>query len=223
MNKKVWMIVGGVLAALVVIGSIGAVAVYAQSPTPANPGWHGWGQPGNGPRGSHQLSQDELNAASQTLGITASDLSTQLASGKTLSQIATAQNVNLQLVMQALQAARTKMLPPSELNAAAAALGISSTDLSADFKNGQSLWDVLTQKGVSLQTVMSAIQTARTADFRNQINQAVTNGKMTQDKANWLLEGLDKGYIGGPGGFGFGFGFGMRGPHQPSGQPTSTP
>ena len=125
--------------------------------------------------------------------------------------------------MQAIQAARTKMLRTSELNAAATALGISSTDLSTDFKNGQSLWDVLTQKGVSLQTVMSAIQTARTADFRNQINQAVTNGKMTQDKANWLLEGLDKGYIGGPGGFGFGFGFGMRGPQQPSGQPTSTP
>ena len=219
-KKKLWMIIGGALAALLLIGSIGAVAVYAQSATPAAPGWHG--RPGFG-SGSHQLSQDELNAAAQTLGITPANLSSQLSGGKTLAQIATAQNVNLQTVMQAIQAARTKMLPTSELNAAATALGISSTDLSTDFKNGQSLWDVLTQKGVSLQTVMSAIQTARTADFRNQINQAVTNGKMTQDKANWLLEGLDKGYIGGPGGFGFGFGFGMRGPHQPSGQPTSTP
>ena len=219
-KKKLWMIIGGVLAVAVVIASVGAIAVYAQSATPAAPGWHG--RPGAG-SGSHQLSQDELNAAAQTLGITPANLSSQLSGGKTLAQIATAQNVNLQTVMQAIQAARTKMLPTSELNAAATALGISSTDLSTDFKNGQSLWDVLTQKGVSLQTVMSAIQTARTADFRNQINQAVANGKMTQDKANWLLEGLDKGYIGGPGGFGFGFGFGMRGPHQPSGQPTSTP
>jgi len=215
-KKKLWMIVGGVLAVAVVIASVGAIAVYAQSATPAAPGWHG--RPGFGSK-SHQLSQDELNAAAQTLGITPANLSSQLSGGKTLAQIATAQNVNLQTVMQAIQAARTKMLPTSELNAAATALGIGSTDLSTDFKNGQSLWDVLTQKGVSLQTVMSAIQTARTADFRNQINQAVTNGKMTQDKANWLLEGLDKGYIGGPGGFGFG----MRGPHQPSGQPTSTP
>jgi len=221
MNKKLWMIVGGVLAVAVVIVSIGAVVAYAQSPTPATPGRHSWGQPGNapnGPRGPRQLSQDELNAASQTLGITASDLSTQLASGKTLSQIATAQNVNLQLVMQALQAARTKMLPTSELNAAATALGISSTDLSTDFKNGQSLWDVAQQQKVSIQTVLTAIQNARIADVRNQINQAVTDGKMTQDKANWLLEGLDKGYIGGSGGFGFGFG--MMDPHA---RPTATP
>ncbi|MGA7195283.1 MAG: hypothetical protein WBW94_16825 [Anaerolineales bacterium] len=210
MNKKLWMIVGGVLTVAVVIASIGAIAVYAQSPTPATPGRHGWLGFGSG---TQQLSQDELSAAAQTLGITASDLSSQLAGGKTLAQIATAQNVNLQLVMQALQAARTKMLPTSELNAAATALGISSADLSADFKNGQSLWDVAQQKGVSIQTVLAAIQAARTADFRNQINQAVTNGKMTQDKANWLLEGLDKGYIGGSGGFGFGFG-GFGGPHN---------
>lgn len=223
MNKKIWLIIGGVLAGAVVIASIGAVVAYAQSPTPPTPGKHGW--PGLG-SGAHQLSQDELSAAAQTLGITTSDLSTQLASGKTLSQIATAQNVNLQLVMQALQAARTKMLPTSELNAAATALGIGSTELSTDFKNGQSLWDAAAQKGVNIQTVLTAIQAARTADFRNQINQAVTNGKMTQDKANWLLEGLDKGYIGGPsgfGGFGFGLGSGMRGPHLQSTQPITTP
>jgi hypothetical protein len=224
-KKKLWMIVGGVLAALLVIGSVGAVAVYAQSGTPATPNWDGWTKPGNGPRGPRQLSQDELNAAATTLGITASNLSTQLSSGKTLAQIATAQNVNLQLVMQAIQAARTKMLPTSELNAAATALGISSTELSADFKNGQSLWDVAQQKSISIQTVLTAIQNARKADFRNQINQAVTNGKMTQDKANWLLEGLDKGYINSPGGFGFGFGFGfgMRGPRPQSAPSTTTP
>ena len=222
MNKKLWIIVGGLLAALVVIGSIGAMAVYAQSATPATPGWHGWGQPGNGPRGSHPLSQDELNAASSVLGITPTVLSSDLAGGQTLMQIATVQKVDLQLVMQALQAARTKILPTSELNAAAIALGISSTDLSTDFKNGQSLWDVAQQQKVSIQTVLTAIQNARIADFRNQINQAVTSGKMTQDKANWLLEGLDKGYIGGSGGFG-GFGFGMMGPRPQFARPTATP
>jgi hypothetical protein len=41
------------------------------------------------------------------------------------------------------------------------------------------------------------------------INQAVTDGKMTQDKADWLIVGLEKGYLEGPG-FGFGgrMGFG---------------
>ena len=61
--------------------------------------------------GTKQLSQDELSAAAQTLEITASDLSSQLAGGKTLAQIATAENVNLQLVMQALQAALPRCFP----------------------------------------------------------------------------------------------------------------
>ncbi len=227
-KKKLWMIIGGVLAALLVIGSVGAVAVYAQGGTPTAPGRHGWNQSGNAPRGPRQLSQDELNAAASVLGITPSALSSDLSGGQTLPQIATAQKVDLQTVMQALQAARTKMLPTSELNAAATALGISSTQLSTDFKNGQSLWDVAQQQKVSIQAVFTAIQDARTADFRNQIKQAVANGKMTQDKANWLLEGLDKGYIGGPGGLGgfgfggFGFGPGKMGPHaRPT--PTTTP
>ena len=34
------------------------------------------------------------------------------------------------------------------------------------------------------------------------IKQAVADGKMTQDKADWLIIGLDKGYLDGPG-FGF--------------------
>jgi hypothetical protein len=150
---------------LVLIGSIGAIAVQAQSPTPTNPsGPLGrWGGAGNGPRGPH-LAPTELDAAAKALGMTSADLSSELQAGKTLSAIAT-------------------------------------------------------EKGVNLQTVQNAIQTARVAEFRTQINQAVTDGKMTQGKANWLLEGLDKGYLNGPG-FGFGFGFGgPGGPHQPKGGP----
>ncbi len=44
------------------------------------------------------------------------------------------------------------------------------------------------------------------------IQDAVTAGKLTQDKADWLIQGLDKGYWGGnQGGFGFGFGMPERG------------
>ena len=41
--------------------------------------------------------------------------------------------------------------------------------------------------------------------MRARITQTVTDGSMTQEKADWLLEGLDKGFLDGPG-FGFGFG-----------------
>jgi len=40
----------------------------------------------------------------------------------------------------------------------------------------------------------------------------VKDGKITQANADWLIEGIQKGYIGGEGGFGFGsFGMGKGG------------
>jgi hypothetical protein len=169
-NKKQWLIAGGALVVIALIGSIGAIAVHAQTPTPTPPsGWRGG--PGNGPL-APRLGQPALDAAAQALGLTSADLSSELQSGKTLSAIAA-------------------------------------------------------EKGVDLKTVQDAIQTARNSQFRTQINQAVTDGKMSQDKADWLLEGLDKGYLNGPG-FGFGFGFGgVKGPRNPaqgpSGQATPQP
>ena len=78
MNKKLSIIVGGVLTAAVMLASIGAIAVYAQSPTPAGP----QGGSSNGMRGSH-LGPTELAAAAQALGMTTTDLSAELKSGKT--------------------------------------------------------------------------------------------------------------------------------------------
>ncbi|MFZ1041319.1 MAG: hypothetical protein WCA79_11835 [Anaerolineales bacterium] len=165
MNKKLSIIVGGVLAA-VMIASIGAIAVYAQSPTPAGP----WGGSSNGTHGFH--------------------------------------------------------LGPTELAAAAQALGMTTTDLSAELKSGKTLSAIATEKNVSLQTVQQAIQTARNAQLTTLINQAVTAGKMTQAKATWLLQGLNAGYLNGPGFFGLGFG-GSGGPHTHTGgwqgRPTPQP
>ena len=216
MNKKLLMIVGGVLVITLLVGGIGAYAVYAQSATPTTPsGWQGG--PG-GHRGQHPLGQAELDAAAKALGMTSADLSTELQSGKTLPQLATEKGVDIKTVMQAIQAARPVMLGPAELTAAAQALNMTTTDLSTQLKSGKTLAELATQQNVPLQTVETAIQTARNAQIQAQINQAVTDGKMTQDKANWLLEGLNKGYLNGPGlGFGFGRG-GLRG--QPGQQPV---
>lgn len=149
MKKKISLIIGGLVSLLLIVGAVGATVAYAQEATPTtSPAHQG---PGGGPHGNRGLEPNELQAAAKVLGMTTDDLSTELKSGKTLS-------------------------------------------------------DLATEKGVDLQTVKDAIQTARNDQMRAQINQAVTDGKMTQDKANWLLEGLDKGYLNGPG-FGFGFGF----------------
>jgi hypothetical protein len=223
MKKKPWMIVAGVLIGLLLVGGLGAAAVSAQTPTPPTPaaGQVGPGGPGDFGHGSHPLDQAELHAAAKALGITADDLSAQLKSGKTLEDIATAKGVDINVVRQAIDAVRPMMLGPAELPAAAKALGMTTDDLSTQLKNGKTLSDLATAKGVTLQVIQDAIQAAHKADLTAQIKQAVTDGKMTQDKANWLLEGLDKGYLDGPGGFGFGPGFGHRGPDGDHGQPPA--
>ena len=164
MKKKISILIGGLLVALMVVGVIGAKNAFAQSSTPG--AWlHGRG-PGDG-RG---LRDAELAAAAEALNMTADEVSTALQSGKTLEQLAE-------------------------------------------------------EAGVDLQDVRDAIQAVRETELRTRIEQAVSDGTMTQEKADWLLEGLDKGFLDGPG---FGFGFGPHGPRPdeaptaPTTQPTQT-
>ncbi len=95
------------------------------------------------------------------------------------------------------------------LDAAASALKMTSAELSAQLWGGNTLSALAAKAGIDIQTVQSAVQAACTQSIKNAIQQAVTSGRMTQAQADWLNEGLDKGYWGPQGGFGFGFGFGM--------------
>jgi hypothetical protein len=100
------------------------------------------------------------------------------------------------------------------LEAAAKALGMTADELSAELWGGKTLSDIATAKGVDIATVKAAVEAAENAETKTAINQAVTDGKITQAKADWLIEGLDKGYWGAgvQGDFGFGMGPGMGGP-----------
>lgn len=107
------------------------------------------------------------------------------------------------------------------LEAAAKALGMTTDDLSAQLWGGKTLADIATAKKVDLATVKTAVEAAmqaeqkaaeatRLAETKTAIQAAVTAGTITQAKADWLLEGLNKGYWGT--GKDDGFGFGMKGP-----------
>ncbi|HXF86395.1 MAG TPA: hypothetical protein VNK49_13500 [Anaerolineales bacterium] len=150
MKNKMLIVIGGLLAALLVIGVVGATSVYAQEPVNTlqhgrGPGWHGSG-----------LSDAELEAVAKVLGMTTDEVLSALQSGKTL-------------------------------------------------------LDLANEKGVAIEDVQAALQAVRVAEMRDAIAQAVEDGTMTQEKADWLLEGLDKGFIGGGDGLGWGRGWGMRG------------
>jgi hypothetical protein len=98
------------------------------------------------------------------------------------------------------------------LEAAAKALGMTADELSAELWGGKTLSDIAEEKGVDIADVKAAVEAAQIAETKTAIAQAVTDGEITQDKADWLLEGLDAGYWG-PGVKGaYGGDFGMGGP-----------
>lgn len=90
------------------------------------------------------------------------------------------------------------------LEAAAKALGMTTDELTSALQSGKTLQELAVEKDVDIADVHAAIQAARVEEARERIAQAVANGTMTQEKADWLLEGLDNGFIGGGMGRGFG-------------------
>ncbi len=113
------------------------------------------------------------------------------------------------------------------LQIAAQKLGMTTDELITALQSGKTLEQIAQDKGVDYASIQTAIQQQSQADLRTRIQQAVKDGTITQAKADWLLEGLDKGYIGnGPDGdflggmHGFGLGPNKIPQTQPSAQPT---
>lgn len=115
------------------------------------------------------------------------------------------------------------------LEAAAELLGMTADELSTQLWGGRTLADLADKAGVDLQTLRDAVeaanQAAMEAAVRDAIEQALEDGYITQEQADWLLEGLEQGFF--PMGRGFGFGHGMRGhfgrfaPQQPPSTSTA--
>jgi hypothetical protein len=114
-----------------------------------------------------------------------------------------------------------------ELEAAADALGMTVDELQTQLWGGKTLADLAEEKGIDLAEVQAAVEAAQEAAMREKITQAVEDGTITQEHADWLLEGLEKGFL--TDGFGFGHGIGGgshgRGFHfdQPDSAPQVTP
>ena len=82
------------------------------------------------------------------------------------------------------------------LDAAAEALGMTPEDLSAEFRTGKTLTQVAVEKGIDPLVVQHTVQAVTKAGPRAAIQQAVADGLLTQDNADWLLLGLEKDYWG---------------------------
>lgn len=95
----------------------------------------------------------------------------------------------------------------TELAAAAKVLSMTTDELSTALKDGKTLSELATAAGVDIQDVQDAISAARAIEMRARIEAGVADGTISQEKADWLLEGLEKGFLDGPG-------FGFGGPHD---------
>jgi len=117
----------------------------------------------------------------------------------------------------------------ADFDAAAAALNLTPTQLFEQLHSGKTLTEIAQAQGVDIQKVQDALNASRTQAMKDAINQAVKDGKISQAQADWMLQGLEQGFLGGGQGFGFGFGGrmhgGMRGLRggAPEPAPSTTP
>jgi hypothetical protein len=92
----------------------------------------------------------------------------------------------------------------------AEALGLTPNELFTESHDeGKTVSEIAEEQGVDLETVQDAVSANRVEAQRQAIEQAVEDGRISREQADWMLEGLENGF--GPGGRGFGRGghFGM--------------
>ena len=85
-------------------------------------------------------------------------------------------------------------------DAQAKALNLTPTQLFEQLYSGKTLDEIATAQGVDVAVVQEAVKTVQAQAAKDRIAQAVKDGSMTQDQADWLLVGMEKGYT--DGGFG---------------------
>jgi len=82
----------------------------------------------------------------------------------------------------------------------AEALGLDPVDFFERLHDGQTIEEIADDLGVDLEQVQEMLKDQRTQAMRDRIDSAVEDGEMDEGRAEWLLEGLDNGYLTGRGG-----------------------
>ena len=93
---------------------------------------------------------------------------------------------------------------------AAETLGLTPEELFAELHAGKSLEEVAEEQGVEIETVQDTMNEDRAEARLEMIEQAVEDGTLTQEQADWMLEGLEQGFFPGGQGFDRGRGGGFR-------------
>jgi hypothetical protein len=92
--------------------------------------------------------------------------------------------------------------PPKPIDALAELLGLTAEELRELIHDGSSLEELAEEAGVDLDAFWQEMQEAHEEFFRNRLDEALENGDISEEQYNWMLEGLEKGFIGGGHGMG---------------------
>jgi len=79
--------------------------------------------------------------------------------------------------------------------------GLDPTELFEKLHEGQTIEEIAEELGVDTQEMQETLAAKRADGMRERIEEAVEDGTMDEDRAEWLLEGLDNGFLDGAGRF----------------------
>jgi len=85
--------------------------------------------------------------------------------------------------------------PPGAL---AELLGFDREELHDMLQAGTTIQELADEAGIDLEAYREEMLANRQEEMRTRIEEALAEGEISQDQADWLLEGLDKGYLAGP-------------------------
>jgi hypothetical protein len=98
--------------------------------------------------------------------------------------------------------------PWTMFDTAAEALGMTPEELFAELRAGKSPAEIAEERGVEAEAVFEAMNAARGEVMQQAIEQAVEDGHLSRERADWLLKGLEQGLFSVGQGFGHGWGEG---------------
>jgi hypothetical protein len=92
--------------------------------------------------------------------------------------------------------------PPKPIEALAELLDLTVEELREMIHDGSTLEEIAAEADVDLDAFWQEMQEAHEEFFRNRLDEALENGDISEEQYNWMLEGLEKGFMGGGRGFG---------------------
>lgn len=88
--------------------------------------------------------------------------------------------------------------PPRGREGLAELLGMTQEELRAELQNGKTIQELADEAGIDLDAFHEEMAQNRQVNLESRIEEALANGNISQEQADWLMEGLEKGFLNGP-------------------------